>query len=493
MNPYRDLNLRAKVGLYLLIVLLLFSGYLGVTWWFLQQPSHHGPLLYLFLLGGFGVALFVITLLFVLIDRHVIDPLTRLEAEVRSIARGDLDAPISALDTADEIGTLSQSLHEMKDQLTMSVREAKQFEQAIEHAGHAIYITDVDGTIEYVNPAFEEITKYERDAIIGENPRILQSGSQSDSYYERLWETILDGDVWEEEFINQRATGELFHADQTIAPISDSDGELSGFVAIMADRTDQRVLEQQTQVLSRVLRHNIRTQCNLIDGYAQAALERDDPGERREYERKIRERVEKMVEVSSKADKTIRELGGNGQRRSYGVCTVADRVGEAIEDRYENARITLDLPACEIDVPVNLAVVLEEVVENAVEHNDRETPEVTISVSLTDAAGGVQSPTVRIVIEDNGPGIPKEERMVIEEGEETPLYHGSGLGLWLVYWRITLAGGDITIGERDPHGTRVSITLPRGSVSPFPRDVLDETPGPAAGTPSENDSTENDD
>jgi len=69
-------------------------------------------------------------------------------------------------------------------------------------------------------------------------------------------------------------------------------------------------------------------------------------------------------------------------------------------------------------------------------------------------------PAVEIVITDNGPGIPKHERKAIESGEETPLQHGTGLGLWLVYWAMSLLGGDIHIDDADP-GTRIALRLPQ--------------------------------
>lgn len=474
MRSIRDFSIRTKVGIHLSLILLLFMAYLATTWWFLQRPAHHGIQLQLFLMGGFGLALLVILLLFILINRHLIDPLGQMRADIQSIARGNLDESITVYNVDDEIGTLSQSVSEMKEQLASTIQQTKQFKQVLEHAGHGIYITDTNGTIEYVNPAFQQITKYDRDEVVGKNPRILQSGFQSESYYEELWETILDGEVWEEEFINQRATGELFHADQTLAPIFNRDNEISGFVAIMADRTEQRMLEQQTQVLGRVLRHNLRTECNLIDGYAQEITSIDDSEEQQEYADRIRGRVEDLVHIGEKADRTIRELQVDHHRRSQGICSTIEQLCESMKEQYREATIRTELPPYEIDVIANIEAVLKEAIENAIEHNPLPDPKVSIHVSLQDveAERATQPPSVLIEIKDTGPGIPKQERAVIEKGKETPLFHGSGLGLWLMYWETTLAGGDITIREREPRGTCVAISLPRGSVSPFPRDVL---------------------
>jgi PAS domain S-box-containing protein len=123
--------------------------------------------------------------------------------------------------------------------------ELRRFKQAAEAAGHAVYITDKDGTIEYVNPAFESITGYSSDEAIGKNPRILNSGEMSEEYFAELWDTVLAGDVWEEEVINERKDGELYHAHQTIAPITNSEGFVQAFVAIQADITEQKRLEEE--------------------------------------------------------------------------------------------------------------------------------------------------------------------------------------------------------------------------------------------------------
>ena len=125
-------------------------------------------------------------------------------------------------------------------------RKLRTFEQAVEQAGHAVYITDPDGTIAYVNPAFEEITGYGQADALGETPKILSSGEMPDRYYDALWETLLAGDVWEEEIENERADGERYYAEQTIAPIVDG-GEVVNFVAIQQDVTERKRREQELE------------------------------------------------------------------------------------------------------------------------------------------------------------------------------------------------------------------------------------------------------
>jgi len=127
-------------------------------------------------------------------------------------------------------------------------RELQKFKAAVEQAGHAIYITDIDGTIEYVNPAFEEVTGYPAEEAIDETPAILSSGEYDDAFYERLWETIQAGEKWEHEIIDQRKDGTEVVLDQTIAPIEIDSGETDGFVAVNRDITDREERKEQLQI-----------------------------------------------------------------------------------------------------------------------------------------------------------------------------------------------------------------------------------------------------
>ncbi len=126
-----------------------------------------------------------------------------------------------------------------------SEEELKRFRQAVETAGHAIYITDREGTIEYVNPAFTSITGYSRNEALGKNPNILKSGVQDEAYYKRLWDTLKAGKPWREEVVNKRKNGDLYYAFQTVTPLFGVHHEIEGYVAIQADITVEKRLEEQ--------------------------------------------------------------------------------------------------------------------------------------------------------------------------------------------------------------------------------------------------------
>ena len=146
-------------------------------------------------------------------------------------------------------------------------------EEAIDHAADAVFITDADGTIEYANAAFEEVTGYPVTEAIGKNPRILKSGELDQAYYERLWDALLDGEIWEEEVVNARRSGDHYHAHQTIAPIVDDEGDVERFVAVQRDVTDRRRLEDEIERSAKTLSrlHNVAFE---LDRPIESTLER---------------------------------------------------------------------------------------------------------------------------------------------------------------------------------------------------------------------------
>ena len=118
---------------------------------------------------------------------------------------------------------------------------------AIEQSAEAVVITNTSGDIEYVNPAFTRITGYSREEVLGQNPRILKSDKQDPAFYQQLWATILKGEIWHGELINRRKDGSLYTEEMNIAPVRDSRGEITHFIATKQDVTERKTLEEQAQ------------------------------------------------------------------------------------------------------------------------------------------------------------------------------------------------------------------------------------------------------
>ncbi len=125
--------------------------------------------------------------------------------------------------------------------------------QAVNKSSSMIVITDPVGNIIFVNPKFTEVTGYEREEAVGENMNILNSGRQSQEFYEEMWETIQAGKEWRGEFCNRRKSGEIYWAHTTISPINDDSGEISHYICIQEDFTERHNLRQELRKTNRRL------------------------------------------------------------------------------------------------------------------------------------------------------------------------------------------------------------------------------------------------
>ena len=120
----------------------------------------------------------------------------------------------------------------------------RKLSRAVEESPVSVIITNIAGSIEYVNPKCLEVTGYSYDEVIGQNPNILKSGEQTPEFYRELWETILSGREWHGELHNKKKNGELFWEHASISPIRDEKGDISHFVAVKEDITERKEIER---------------------------------------------------------------------------------------------------------------------------------------------------------------------------------------------------------------------------------------------------------
>ncbi|MHC5010375.1 MAG: SpoIIE family protein phosphatase [Planctomycetota bacterium] len=148
---------------------------------------------------------------------------------------------------------------------------------AVEQTADAVFITTRSGAIMYVNPAFEEVTGFSKAETLGKTPRLLKSGLHDDRYYESLWSTIRNGDVFRSTTVNRKKSGDLYFAEQTITPMKDSQGRVTHFVSVMKDMTEKRrLLEQDAEMrLAAVVQQKLYPQqAPEIDGLDVAGIVR---------------------------------------------------------------------------------------------------------------------------------------------------------------------------------------------------------------------------
>ncbi len=135
-------------------------------------------------------------------------------------------------------------------QLEAQNLELRKLSLAIEQSGNTVVITDAQGSIQYANPSFEQSSGYLLRDVKGANPRILKSGHQDQDFYQDLWSTISNGRIWRGEFHNRRKDGTLYWESATIAPVQDDAGQITNYIAIKADVTERKQMEDNLERLA---------------------------------------------------------------------------------------------------------------------------------------------------------------------------------------------------------------------------------------------------
>ncbi|MFC7046110.1 histidine kinase N-terminal 7TM domain-containing protein [Halobacteriaceae archaeon GCM10025711] len=254
--------------------------------------------------------------------------------------------------------------------------------------------------------------------------------------------------------------------DVMVSRIDDFHGRTIGRVITFHDVSEHLRQQQRLEVLTRLVRHNIRTETNLIHGYADLMT----GGDGAHNAAIVKDHALRIAEMGEKARQII-DMFEQG-RKPAEPTSLASLLDDAVAPvRKAHPDVTV---VCE-PVPdhVYVAGVLEDVfsnlVENAAEHNTNPDPHVWVSVEARDER-------VRVAVADDGPGIDDYERSVLERGTETQLEHGSGLGLWLAKWGTDIGGGTISFEENSPTGSVVTVTVPRLSRDVGGQDRDDEAP-----------------
>jgi len=142
--------------------------------------------------------------------------------------------------TSGFIGLIRDITEKKKSQL-----EIQKLSQAIEQNPISVVITDLVGNIEYVNPYFTVVTGYKFEEAIGQNPRVLKSGEQTQEFYKEMWDTISSGNIWEGEFHNKKKNGELYWEEAVITPIKDENGKTINYCALKTDVTEKKKITEE--------------------------------------------------------------------------------------------------------------------------------------------------------------------------------------------------------------------------------------------------------
>lgn len=217
--------------------------------------------------------------------------------------------------------------------------------------------------------------------------------------------------------------------------------------------TELEVAVEQADRLHRILRHNLQNSCQIISGNAELLADGTATDEDQRLQH-IQEQSNRLIALSRKSI-ALRDFLDTDTHH-----LAEQELAETIEGRVENARETYPAATITVDSPPRAPVcahqyigdAVEELIENAIIHNEAPNPAVNITVQT-------DTEEVTVSVSDNGPGIPRVEPIVLERKTETMTQHSQGLGLWLVYLTVHYSDGTLTVTNPDGGGANVQFTV----------------------------------
>ncbi|ATX82995.1 PAS domain S-box-containing protein [Mariprofundus ferrinatatus] len=370
-----------------------------------------------------------------------------------------------------------------QDEILAQQQELSRLSQALQQAGECIIITSPDAEIEYVNPAFSEITGYTYDEVMGRKTSLLKSNQQDASFYRELWQTITAGRKWEGNLINRRKDGSFFPAMISIAPVFNDEREIAHYVAIIKDVTELKQLEQQLVQIQKMeavgtlvggIAHDFNNMLAAVQGNLYVAKKAIDD------KLTIAEKLENIETLVGHAAGVVRQLLSFAKRDITEAEVI--NLNRLIEEGFSLARSTIPeniqhkLQICEeqlnIEVdPVQLQQVMINLSNNArdaLEGADQPLIEWRLEHYVADEPFMNIHPDInsrelaKISVSDNGSGIERERLGSIfdpfyttkEEGK------GTGLGLAISFSTVQRFGGVIEVDSMPGRGTTFEVYLP---------------------------------
>jgi len=373
------------------------------------------------------------------------------------------------------------------NQLSLYIEEKRieefnlKLSKATEQSPVTIVITNSEGTIEYVNPKFTEITGYTLEEALGQNPKILKSGEQDDAFYKELWDTVLAGKEWNGEFHNKKKNGELFWESALISPILSDSGEITHLIGVKEDITEKKKMvaelirskekaEESDRLKSAFLQnmsHEIRTPLNGILGFADLLTnETIDIYEMRTYANFIKTSGNRLLALINNILSLSRIEAG-----SIHILTKPFSLNKLLIEAWQMFRIQAEkkklhfryyhtLPDEEsiiISDEAKVSQIITNLLSNAIKFTN---------TGRIDFGYEISGDEIVFRVTDTGRGIPKEhqtrifERFYQADISMSRDFEGAGLGLPISKGLVKLLGGKMWLESEMGKGTTFYFSLP---------------------------------
>ncbi len=369
---------------------------------------------------------------------------------------------------------LAETLEQQVQERTATLAKLS---NAVEQTVDMVMITDREGNIEYVNPAFEQATGYAQKEILGQTPHFLRSGEHSPAFYKNLWETILSGNVYNSKLVNRAKGGELYHAEKTITPIKDAQGNITHFVSTDRDVTERVQAEQRQRALELGLMqqermasigtaaagivHNLRGILHSIMMNSELlAMEHPNAAEAEQIVSSV-EQMNLMIEdilAKSRQNKTPEPTDLNALLRQELSFLEADNLFK--HEVEQNIHFAKTLPLIN-GVYTDFSQIFGNLLRNAIDAmHEQKIKQLSVSTSF-------DAEQIIVEVSDTGCGI---EQSTIEKlfdpffttkfsADGGPV--GTGLGLYTVQQLLEPYGAKIEVQSTVGTGTTFGVYIPR--------------------------------
>ena len=359
-----------------------------------------------------------------------------------------------------------------------SEAELRLLSAALEAAANGIVITDPEGTILWVNPAFTAVTGYTAEEALGQNPRLLKSGKHDRPFYSDLWNTILAGKVWRGELTNRRKDGTPYAEEMTITPVLDEGGTIRNFIAMKQDVTQRKRAEEKLKLtvaelersnkeleqFAYVASHDLQEPLRIVSGYTQLLARR--------YQGQLDAAANKFIAYAVDGANRMQTLINDllvysrvgAQAKAFepvdcaaGLDRALTNLSVAIEE--SGAVVTHDpLPAVMAD-NLQMVQLFQNLIGNAIKFHVQKPPRMHVAA---EQKGNEWVFSVR----DNGIGIDPQyaERIfvIFQRLHTREEYPGTGIGLAICKKIVERRGGRIWVKSKPGTGSTFYFTVPAG-------------------------------
>ena len=360
--------------------------------------------------------------------------------------------------------------------IVRDVTERKQSDQKLrlaasvfETTNEGIVVTDAQGTIQSVNPAYMAITQYRAEELLGKNPRMLQSGKQDNKFYERMWASISGEGHWQGEIWNRRKNGEIFPQWVTINEIKDSRGRTMNYVGVAWDISELKESQRMKEEFITTISHELRTPLTSVLGSLGMLMEN--------MTEQLPEQAQRLIALAhSNSRRLVRLISDildiekieagkmTFEFEPLDLTTLVFRVVEDCKAIAEQAQVTIAFKNLTTNDRINgdadrLMQAVTNLLSNAIKFSPPGKP-VEIVVDT-------HGPMLRVEVTDYGDGIPKEfhghifKKFVQAGRAYRDLKVGTGLGLSIARLIVQEHGGMIGFNSSPDAPTTFYIELPR--------------------------------